>query len=864
MYDGDSAPGDFDDNGDDTLLLNGVAIGTWDQVATLTTDDLGNPISSEHVGFADSEVDTGWFYSNDPAALAALYSALQGSNQLVVQLSDVDPYDNYFDFTRGLDSTLIDVGTGPTIIANNPTYAVFTVTLSEVQATDVVVSYTTVDGTATGGQDYVPTSGTVTIPAGSLTATIQVEILYDELVEGNEVFYVQLSCPVGATLLDDLGVGTIIDTTPVDTVPIALDDENSVQEGYIYLTGSVAGNDDVGDDAVGAFYTAGTYTGSLGGTLELESDGSYVYVSPHNVDNSNGNPTETFTYTLTDGDGSPTTADLVISITDTGATGGYGEDYITEGSTETGLFVPAGSGLDAPVNAVDGFYTGSLGTVVEVTNGQFDYTAPVRDHDDQNPDYETFNFTVMDQDGSEATSTFNINITDTGASGGYGEDYVTEGSTETGLFVPAGSGLDAPVNAVDGFYTGSLGTVVEVTNGQFDYTAPVRDHDDQNPDYETFNFTVMDQDGSPATSTFSINIGDTGPTATDDTLTVIAGQGGTGTVDVQFVIDVSGSMGGSVANVPNFSDDRLGLARYSMQQLIINNAAIQNVQFVQFDDNAWNSVWMNRADALSYISTNNNWDDGGGVTNYDIALTQAMNSYDDSARPAGASDQTVVYFMSDGAPNTPGGDDAGITTKATGSNVSIGEWETWVNTGANDISAVFAIGLGSGVNVDNLEPIAYPNTDAVAPTGQEDTVVVLSDSNLSQLAATLDGLLQTVITPVGGDVTQTISGNVADDFGLDGPGAPKLVSVTYDADGSGPNAAVNVPLGVPFDLGAGRGTLQINADGSYTYTEPANATASATFSVRYTIQDGDGTPDDATLTINLIVPNSAPAEPMRR
>lgn len=230
LYDGDSAPGNFDDDGDNTLLLNGVAIGTWDQVGTLTTDELGNPISSQHVGFENGEVDTGWFYSNDPAALTALYSALQGSNQLVVQLQDVDPYDNYFDFTRGLDSSLIDIGTGPTIISNDPTYAVFTVTLSEVQTTDVTVNYVTVDGTATGGLDYVPTSGTVTIPAGSQTATIKVEILSDEIIEGTEIFYVQLSAPVGATLLDDLGVGTILDTTSNNEPPIVQPASASVSE----------------------------------------------------------------------------------------------------------------------------------------------------------------------------------------------------------------------------------------------------------------------------------------------------------------------------------------------------------------------------------------------------------------------------------------------------------------------------------------------------------------------------------------------------------------------------------------------------------------------------------------------------------
>jgi hypothetical protein len=30
-------------------------------------------------------------------------------------VSDVDPYDNYYDFTQGVDSSLINVGTGPVV-----------------------------------------------------------------------------------------------------------------------------------------------------------------------------------------------------------------------------------------------------------------------------------------------------------------------------------------------------------------------------------------------------------------------------------------------------------------------------------------------------------------------------------------------------------------------------------------------------------------------------------------------------------------------------------------------------------------------------------------------------------------------------
>jgi hypothetical protein len=59
------------------------------------------------------------------------------------------------------------------------------------------------------------------------------------------------------------------------------------------------------------------------------------------VDNSAGDPTETFAYTLTDGDGTPATADLVITITDTGPTLAFtnsiGPTNVT-GSIYTGLW----------------------------------------------------------------------------------------------------------------------------------------------------------------------------------------------------------------------------------------------------------------------------------------------------------------------------------------------------------------------------------------------------------------------------------------------------------------------------------------------------------------------------------------------
>lgn len=85
----------------------------------------------------------------------------------------------------------------------------FKVTLSTTTDKDVTVSYTTKDNTAVAGNDYVATSGTVTIPANSKEATISVEIIGDTLKQPDKLFYVELSNPANATIKVAEGTGTI-------------------------------------------------------------------------------------------------------------------------------------------------------------------------------------------------------------------------------------------------------------------------------------------------------------------------------------------------------------------------------------------------------------------------------------------------------------------------------------------------------------------------------------------------------------------------------------------------------------------------------------------------------------------------------
>ncbi|HRD69289.1 MAG TPA: Calx-beta domain-containing protein, partial [Legionella sp.] len=120
--------------------------------------------------------------------------------------------------------TIVDNDTAPGITINDVTVneaagiATFTVSLSAVSGLPVTVGYNTSNGTATAGTDYSSiTNGTLTFAAGVTTQTITVQINNDNTLENNETFNVHLVNPTNATIVDGLGVGTIIDN---DVAPL--------------------------------------------------------------------------------------------------------------------------------------------------------------------------------------------------------------------------------------------------------------------------------------------------------------------------------------------------------------------------------------------------------------------------------------------------------------------------------------------------------------------------------------------------------------------------------------------------------------------------------------------------------------------
>jgi probable HAF family extracellular repeat protein len=109
------------------------------------------------------------------------------------------------------------------------TDAVFTITLSEPARENVLVNYTTANGTASAGADYLAQSGTVAIPVGLSSATVRVSVIGDTAAEPNETFLVNLSQVVGAIMSDGQGVGTIVDDEP----RFLTIDDVTMQEGLL-------------------------------------------------------------------------------------------------------------------------------------------------------------------------------------------------------------------------------------------------------------------------------------------------------------------------------------------------------------------------------------------------------------------------------------------------------------------------------------------------------------------------------------------------------------------------------------------------------------------------------------------------------
>ena len=86
----------------------------------------------------------------------------------------------------------------------------FTVRLSVASSQTVSVTYSTANGTALGGTDYIAKAGTLAFAPGETIKTISVNVSGDKQRESDEFFSVMLTSNTSGTLKDYRGTGTIV------------------------------------------------------------------------------------------------------------------------------------------------------------------------------------------------------------------------------------------------------------------------------------------------------------------------------------------------------------------------------------------------------------------------------------------------------------------------------------------------------------------------------------------------------------------------------------------------------------------------------------------------------------------------------
>ena len=183
----------------------------------------------------------------------------------------------------------------------------FTVTLDSAGTDTVTVDYATSNGSATAGDDYTATSGTLSFTAGTTSGTISVPIAADDENEGDETFTVTLSNASGATLGTGTATGTIRNRYITPTASISGGGGKEGDDGAIAfavtLDRTAASTVTVDYATSDGSATAGEDYTATSGTLSFAAGETGKTVSVPIGDDNENESDETFTVTLSNASG---------------------------------------------------------------------------------------------------------------------------------------------------------------------------------------------------------------------------------------------------------------------------------------------------------------------------------------------------------------------------------------------------------------------------------------------------------------------------------------------------------------------------------------------------------------------------------
>ncbi len=632
---------------------------------------------------------------------------------------------------------------------------------------------------------------------------------------------------VTATDDNNAAVSTTFDWTVTNPAPTAGDDTFTTDEDTA-ISGIVTAND---ADPDGDDLTFALDTSAANGNVSLGSDGSFTYTPDPDF-----HGTDSFTYTLTDADGAEVTATVDITVdpvNDSPAVDNPLDDQASVDSETISLDI---SGSFSDVDGDDPAFsaTGLPPGLTIDTNGNI--TGTITSSASVGGTY-SVEVTVDDGNGGVTIETFDWTVTNPAPVAGDDSYTTSEDTMVSGTVVTNDSDVDG--DAMTYMVTGgpSNGQVTLNSDGTFDYTP--------DPDFtgtDSFDYELTDADGATTTATVTITVDPVNDAPVADS--PFPDQSNLDSDDI------------SISIAGNFNDvegDSLEFSATGLPPGLVMDP----------DGNITGTIDSSASQAGNY-SVTVTADDGNGGTTTALFNWTVTNVRPNAADDFNATDEeTAVGGDVIANDSDPDGDTITVTgvggvTSTSPANVGV------PYTGSN--GGVFVVNPNGSYSFDpdgDFEGLAdgeidqtfitYTITDADGGTRSASLVITITGTN--------DGPTATNNTGSVTDGTQpSDSGNLISDN--DGAG------VDSDPDGdtltvkefAGSAANVDAPFTTTY------GTIQVNTDGSYTYTVDANNTdveeldsgefLTETFS--YTVTDSEGGDSSAVLTVTINGTNDAP------
>jgi len=449
-------------------------ITTGTNVVTITDDDVstvGFTVATNNVsetngtltltvvraGATNTAISVGFTTTNGTAVATSDYTATNGTlnfaagettNTFTLAIVDdmsLESAETFQVRLSGASNTSIGVGTNVVNITDDDQAAVgftasaisvaedtnsVTLTIVRTGATNTVASvrYSTTNGTAAAGSDYVATNGLFTFGLGETSKTFTLTVINDTISESNETVLVRLTNPTNTALATSNLVVTI---TTNDSAVLTLSTvTNTVSETNGTLTFTVARAGTTNNAVTVAFTTTNVTASSAGdysptnGTLSFAAGETNKTFTVDLTDDDTQETNETFRVVLS----SPTDARLaagtnIVTITDDDvSTVGFtvATNTVSEtNGTLTLTVVRAGATNTAvTVDFITTNVTATAGTDYGATNGTFTFAPGVTTN--------LVTIDITDNATQESTETFQVRLSNaSNTSVGTGTNTVT-------------------------------------------------------------------------------------------------------------------------------------------------------------------------------------------------------------------------------------------------------------------------------------------------------------------------------------------------------------------------------------------------------------------------------------------------------